>query len=271
LKREKATDTWIDEGLSSAAEWVYSGKHVSSRVDWFNLNGNGKGKIDVGNNFYMWGNRVTSSDPYPSLDDYATVYLFFQWLRLQSNNNIYKEIIKSPEYDNKAVINAFNNITSSNYSIWGDMLKDWLSANNNNSATGRDGYKNDITVKVSYAPTGTTINLYPSEGVYSYSTSSPPVTPSGNIKYEYFSGNKTLLTYNANPVNKSDSLSEQGTTTGSKPPTSVIVSGNFNLKLVSPEISGPFPIGINDVIRANNPNNPLNFDISTLERVIVDE
>jgi len=277
-------DTWIDEGLSSAAEWLYSGEHVSGRVGWFNLNGNGKGKIDVGNNFYVWGNRVTSSDPYPSLDDYATVYLFFQWIRLQSNNDIYKEIIKSTEYDNKAVISAFNSkkISGSDYSEWGDMLKDWLTANNNNSATGRYGYMNDATlknIKVSYAPTtSTTISLYPGEGVYSYSTTSPSVDPSGNIKYEYFSGKSTLLTYNANPVNavkgneNINSLIETGTTTGSKPPAaSVIISGNFNIKLASPEISGPFPIGINDVIRANNANKPLNFDISTLERVIADE
>jgi len=281
-------DLWIDEGLSSAAEWVYSGKHLISRVGWFLYNGDNKtmkGEIDKGNNFYVWGNRVTTSSPYAVLDDYATVYLFFQWLRLQSNSNIYKEIIKSQDYDNKAVINAFTKVTTgSSYSDWGSMLRDWLAANNNNSPTGRDGYKGELTseIKVSYAPAGptpTTIGLYPGEGVYSYSTSNPSFTPSGNIKYEYFSGNKTLLTYNVNPINSVDRntsidtlVDNNAQVTGARPPASINISGNFSLKLDSSEISGPFRIGMGDVIRMNNNNgNRVNFDMTKVERVFIDE
>jgi len=276
-------DTWVDEGLSSAAEWVYSGEHPDVRVGWYINNGGQtkdgnviNGKIDVGNNFYMWGNRVTTSDPYPALDDYATVYLFFQWLRLQSNNNIYKGIIKSEKNDNQAVINAFNNITGSSYSAWDVMLKDWFAANNNNSASGRYGYMNDEklkNIKAHYAPTTTTIDLFPGEGVYSYKTTNPSFSQSGNIKYEYFSGNSTLLTYNANPENTASTASEQGRTTGSKPPASVIISGsgNLNMRLAYSGVSGPFPIGMGDVIKAENANNALKFDISNLKRAIADE
>jgi len=276
-----AMDTWIDEGLSSAAEWLYLGRHNDSKVGWFTFNGDGKsinGKIDVGNNFYVWNNRVTEADPYPILDDYATVYLFFQWLRLQTNANIYKEIIKSEDYDNKAVINAFNNITSPAYSSWESMLRDWLAANNTPSAAGRNCYKSDAAlkdIKVSYAPLSlTSLDLYPGEGVYSYSASSPSVTPLGSIKYEYFSGTKTLLTYNENPVNNVKditSLIETGTTTGLKPPASIVVSGNFNLKLGSSGISGPFPIGMGDVISFNKNTNRFNLDMTKFERVFIDE
>jgi len=279
-------DTWIDEGLSSAAEWIYSGEHLTKRIEWFNQNGEGdkKGEIDEGNNFYVWGNRVTTSKPYPALDDYATAYLFFQWIRLQSGSDIYKEIIKSKNYDNIAVINAFNAKKpsgSASYSNWESMLKDWLKANNINSESGRDGYRNDPTlkdIKAPYAPTGkTTIGLYPSEGVYSYSTSNPSFTQSGKIKYEYLSSTDTLITYNFNTVNRVDesisidTLIENGKTTGVKPPSSSInISGNFDIKLGSSKISGHFRIGMGDVIRMNNPGT-FNFDGLKTEKVFIDE
>jgi len=278
-------DTWIDEGLSSAAEWVYSGAHLTDRIEWFIQNGDSKGKMDVGNNFYVWGNRVTNSEPYPVLDDYATVYLFFQWLRLQTNNTIYKEIIKSPNYNQQAVINAFNakKNSGSNYSNWQLMLRDWLAANNINSPSGRVGYTGDSTlknIKAPYAPvtpTQTTLGLYPGESVYSYKDTAPSVSNTGNIKSEYLTDTKTLLTYNSNPVNyvsqesSIDSLIENGTITGLKPPANIIISGNFDIKLGSSKISGPFPIGMGDVIRMNNNGNRINFDSLPLERVFIDE
>jgi len=285
LYREAPMETWIDEGLSSAAERVYSGKHSMDRVDWFKLNGDGedsKGKIDKGNNFYVWGNRRTESDPYPILDDYATVYLFFQWIRLQSSDDIYKGIIRSENYDSQAIITAFNDIKSSSYSDWESMLKDWLKANNLNEPSGRTGYMNDPTlkdIKVHYAPAETkTLGLYPGEGVYSYADNNPSVSGTGNIKYEYLSGTKTLLTYNANLTNfvekpKSiDTLIEDGTTTGVKPPAaSIVITGSINLKRGSSKISGPFPIGMGDVIRGNKINNPLIFNSLKIERVLIDE
>jgi hypothetical protein len=278
-------DIWVDEGLSSAAEWLYGG-HNTSRTGWFNLNGDGdkiKGKIDVGNNFYVWDNRVTNSDPYPVLDDYATVYLFFQWLRLQSNSSIYKKIIQSTDYDNQAVINAFKNTPGgATYTNWGAMLKDWLKANITNSPSGRDGYNGDSTLKnisAPYAPQGqTSIGLYPGEGVYSYSTTAPstPSSPPPNIKYEYLSGKQTLLTYNENPVNyhetNIDSLIENGQTTGIiKPSVNFNMPGSFDMKLGTSKISGPFPIGIGDGRRMNNNGGRIKFNTSKLKRVFIDE
>jgi hypothetical protein len=280
-------DLWIDEGLSSAAQQVYLGEHSMDRVDWFKLNGDGegsKGKIDEGNNFYVWNNHESESGTYPILDDYATVYMFFQWLRLQSNSNIYKEIIKSENYDYQAVIKAFNKIKSSgsNYSNWESMLKDWLLANIINSTSGRTGYMDDPIlkdIKAHYAPEGTTtLGLYPGEGVYSYSTSSPSVSNTGNIKYEYLDANKTLITYNVNTINFVDentninTLIEDGTATGVIPPAaSIVITGSINLKQGASKISRPFPIGMGDIIRMNKPNNPHNFNGLKIERVLIDE
>jgi len=286
-------DIWIDEGLSSAAEQIYSGEYLTHRIEWFIQNGakDSKGntlpgKIDVGNNFYVWGNRVTDSEPYPALDDYATVYLFFQWIRLQSGNDIYKEIIKSPYpiYDQRAVINAFNAKKPSgsvSYSNWESMLKDWLMANNMNLSSGRNGYMNDPTlktIKAPYAPAGTTtLGLFPGEGVYSYADTAPSVSNTGNIKYVYPVSTKTLLTYNSNPVNyvgkgiSIDTLAENGTTTGiTLPAASIVISGKFDIKLGSSKISGPFRIGMGDVIRMNNPGT-FNFDGLKTEKVFIDE
>jgi len=85
-----------------------------------------------------------------------------------------------------------------------------------------------------------------------------------------------LLTYNSNTVNyvskdkNIDTLIENGTTTGLKPSVSTL-SGNVNSKLGSSTISGPFPIGMGDVIRMNNNGNRIIFDRLPLERVFIDE
>jgi len=282
--RNAPMDLWIDEGLSSAAEWVYSNRYSPERVGWYYYNGDNdkmKGQINEGNNFFIWGNRESDSGTYPTLDDYATVYMFFQWIRLQSKTGIYKEIIKSEDNDYEAVRKAFNKITTgTTYTKWENMFEDWLKANNINSPSGRYGY-NDPDLKdfiiSHYAPTGTTpktITLYPGEGVYSYSDTAPSYSPSGNIKYEYLSGTKTLITYNLNyDFNKNvdiNDLTENGQITGKKP-TVNIISGNLNLKLGSSKISGPFPIGIGDVIRMNNNGNRINIDSLKIEKVFIDE
>jgi len=260
--RGKGMDTWIDEGLSGTAEWVYKGEHPSQRVDWYiyNVDSKGiKGLLDKGNNFFVWGNH--KENQYAVLDDYSTVYLFFQWLRLQSGKGVYKEISASGETDYKAVMNAFNNTVSSNkYSNWEDMLKDWLAANYFRNSFGRYGYGNDTELnKISrhYAPGGSAvISLYPGEGVYSNVTTTTPIpTKTGNINYAGLTGSApipsgsissgALLTYNAN-TNNSDNA-ESGTitsvaSTNIVPPSSGSRSiGGFGV--------GPFPISAGDMLR----------------------
>ena len=233
-------DTWIDEGLASAAEWVYTGKTLDDRLSWYYNNGGGEGAnkitslIDKGNNFFVWDNREDESI-YANLDDYATVYLFFQWLRIQSNNgqNIYKEIIGSSKGDYMAVTDAASARISSSYNNgnWERLLGDWLAANYiNSTATSGDisryGYKNDpdlikikgrhflpTTATTTATTTAKTFSLYPGEGVYSKINSSiiRPSSSYGNIRYSFLTdtgisdsnsiSNAVLLTYNANPIN----------------------------------------------------------------------
>jgi hypothetical protein len=215
-------DTWIDEGLSLSAEYLYLGKQLTARVNWYK--NDQSGLISKGNNFFVWGNRSNESNYY-SLDDYATVYLFFQWLRLQTNNDIYWSIMFSDEYDHNAVVNAYYDSASASNKIndWDTLLKTWLAANQINASSGLYGYRGQLTdIKAHAAPAVTSINLYPGEGVYSKASVQPNTSGSGNnIKYAYlttnsvntsYSANSTLLTYNVNTNSKGSS--EKGVTTG---------------------------------------------------------
>jgi hypothetical protein len=270
--RGKATDLWIDEGLSVTAEWVYLGKH-SERLNWYNGNGDGKqlkGLIDKGNNFFVWSNR-DKENQYAVLDDYSTVYLFFQWLRLQSNKDIYKKISASKDFDYNAVIKAFNDIVKDDtYEDWEAMLKDWLAANYFKNSDSRYGYKIDTelnNIKIHYAPGGSnTIELFPGEGVYSRVTDSTSIPiPSGNIYYAGLTGSSlvssgplpsgALLTYNANTDIKGNS--ESGKITGAAPPPSVTVTAGSRS---AGAVTGPFPISAGDMLRQNGNKGGFNYE-----------
>jgi len=263
-------DTWIDEGLSSAAEWVYSGRHSQSRIDWFNLNGMGdyrKGLIDQGNNFFVWGNRENESS-YAVLDDYATVYLFFQWLRLQAGSDIYKKIISSSYIDHEAVTIVLDEtLPGRGYSKWDVVLKTWLAANYINAPDGAYGYRNDPALVDVRIPAPSSINktllLAPGEGVYSLANTNPnPVGQGANIRFAYLANNvladfynmpSVMLTYNINsyfnPETYNKGARETGITTGIPiPPSSVVFSGGRSAASAD---SGPYRIDAGDLLRQN--------------------
>jgi len=267
LHREKGMDIWIDEGLSAAAEWLYTKEHPNVRWGWI---GSGLGLIDKGNNFYVWGNREDENQ-YAIMDDYATVYIFFQWLRLQSGGvSIYNNIISSSFNDYSAVTNAAKAIDA-NYGTWSNLLRDWMAANYINSSSGRYGYMNDSELKQINAPaiasTEHIVSLYPGEGVYSI-TNSGESTPSSTANIKYAGLNKSssqvndssvypngaLLTYNIDTeftynenTGAHEGTAEPGTITGVAPAANInIASGG---RSVTALLSGPFPIGAGDALR----------------------
>ena len=215
-------DTWIDEGLSSAAEWVYSKTHNEERIKWYN--DDPTGCIANGNNFFVWGNHVTGTngDPDAILDDYATVYLFFQWLRLQAGAGagIYNTIINSANSDYTAVTAAAKAQISGSYSDWGILLRDWIAANYIRSPDTIYGYRNESSLDkliptVIYGKESKNyyVDLYPGEGVYtkrlSWPSSQPEFIRCAGLKKQadYISdttvtGYDVLLTYNANSSNR---------------------------------------------------------------------
>jgi hypothetical protein len=285
--RGKSMELWIDEGLSVTAEWIYRGKYLSQRLKHFN--DDISGLLGLGNNFFVWGNREgEGKSKYAVLDDYSTVYLFFQWLGLQSDREIYWKINASVDYDYNAVINAFNDTAAdTKYENWETMLKDWLAANYFQNNAGRYGYKDDEKLnskKIHYAPGGSeTIKLFPGEGVYSRVTdfTSIPMS-SGNIYYAGLTGSSpvssdslssgALLTYNANTDIRGNL--ESGFITGEVPPPGVTVTAGSRS---AGDFTGPFPISAGDMLRQNGNKDDFNYIGKNLKipgayrRIIVNE
>jgi hypothetical protein len=268
--RGKSTELWIDEGLSVTAEWVYLEEHPWQRLYCFN--NDVSGLLGLGNNFYVWDNHEgEGKNKNAVLDDYSTVYLFFQWLGLQSDREIYWNINASDYYDYNAVINAFNEtVIGTKYEDWETMLKDWLAANYFKKSDGRYGYKGDTDlnkIKIHYAPGGSkTINLFPGEGVYSRVTKETSIPMStGNIHYTGFTGSSllssgsfssgALLTYNANTDIKGGL--EHGVITGESPPVNVNVTAD--IRSIG-AVTGPFPISAGDMLRRNGNKGNFNYD-----------
>jgi hypothetical protein len=162
-------DLWIDEGLASAAEYMYNlgrgGGHIQTKIDFFNRD-KGYDKytsaISRGNNFFTW---VEDENLY---DEYVTVYLFFQWLRIHAGNGtgIYKDIITAEDLDLKAVTKAAAERIDPKFGDWETLLGTWLLANYVNASSGTLGYKGEISTKPA-AIDDVQLVLSPGEGVFS--------------------------------------------------------------------------------------------------------
>jgi hypothetical protein len=181
LDGRRRLETWVDEGLSAAAEYIYLEEHNKTRIAHFTLSETAQG----GNNFFVW-ERTNSSR---LLDDYSTVYLFFQWLRVQSGGTeIYKNIIASPYSDYRAVTGAISGAFAAELGSpdWAAALRSWLAANYINSQDGLYGYHGEIPQLKVYALGGAEQQLLPGEGVYSKAGDPPGAFPSDggpNIRY----------------------------------------------------------------------------------------
>jgi len=215
-KAPRMMDLWINEGLSSAAESIYAERNLERHVKWYN--NDSTGLIANGDNFYYW-DYYSHIDNEAVLNDYATVYLFFQWLRIQAgqnlnNSNIYRDIILSDHSDYNAVLDAAIANTGSTWT-WDLLLRNWLAANFIKNFPGfGDGYNSEEflkDVKHRYILENSLTKpllkfpLLPGEAIYTEKDSVPPA--SGKIKYASLSGstisdsgpmptNGVLLSYN---------------------------------------------------------------------------
>ena len=267
----KFMDLWIDEGLSTAAEWVWSEEQEQNRVGWYAYDM--AGTIARGNNFFVWDNY--KYDNRSIMDEYSTAYIFFQWLRVQSGGTgIYKEIVNSIYADYRAVTISANKVMGGQgYYEWDTLLKTWLAANYINAPSGKYGYKNEAllrNIKAKTLPSGTkTINLYPGEGVYSITDAAFLWPGQGaNIKYAGLTGSTpwlsdestfpdgALLTFNVNT--NTEGIPESGKTTGVAADISMN-AGSMNAGSInnfpglsrSAVLNGPYPIGAGDLLRRN--------------------
>jgi hypothetical protein len=227
-------DVWVDEGLSSMAEYIYNratgknqaGKgHIQEKIDFYNNAAawaqKGQSNIVRGNNFFTWGEN--NSYIY---DDYTTVYLFFQWLRIHATNerSIFRAIAGSDHTDYRAVTTAARQYIpglmasdAGSEKDWEQLLETWLAANYVNAANGFLGYNGEIRL-TPVTLTAKTVSLYPGEGVYSNLGGGIFSWPSNTPEHIRYTGMNTagqlervtaantsgtgtrLLTFNANPV-----------------------------------------------------------------------
>jgi hypothetical protein len=260
----KYLDTWIDEGLSSQAEYIYLGENPAEKCAWYSSDIGGT--LSKGNNFFVWGNRG-KEDPLSNLADYSTVYLFFRWLSLQKGSpSILLDIETADNYDYRAVTSVAKNIKPA-WNTWEPLLRTWLAANcypENNSYgyIGDEYLKGAINVKQKSPNPNTEILLYPGEGVYSVISSSfsPPGVSGTHIRYAGLTENSStidtvasysgdiLLTFNANTDN--DKGTENGALTG-VPLSSASQMTAGNARAVAPQserLKGPYVIDARDVL-----------------------
>ncbi|QQO10470.1 hypothetical protein [Breznakiella homolactica] len=190
-------DTWINEGLSTAAEYIYGGSQTS-RVSYFNADP--MGTIAKGNNFFVW------QEDDSVLDEYATAYLFFQWLRIHSSKGtgIYKDIVYSPYYDYQAVTQAAGTQINAEFSSWTALIRQWLLANYVNASSGTLGYNGEIQTRTA-AVSAASILLAPGEGVFSGIPAGGSFTPPGTDSSIAYAG-----------ITKTGTISGTGAYTGDR-------------------------------------------------------
>lgn len=115
-------DTWINEGMSSAAEKIYSGAQIQWKIDYYNDDEN----LDIvrGQNFVNWGDTYYNSD----LGNYATVYLFFQWLSIHGGgDSVYKKIMDNTSDTYQAVYDEM--AVATGCADFSELLRSWFIAN----------------------------------------------------------------------------------------------------------------------------------------------
>lgn len=227
-KGKTRMDTWIDEGLSTAAEYMYdAGTITNEHISFLRASRNDAPVYKsflYGNNFFVWNGRWEEGteingetiEPDP-LTNYATAFIFFQWLRIHASNGaeIFKDIINSDKGDYRAVTEAAARRIGLEYGSWETLLQTWFAANLLGNAAGHDGYRGELNPPSWYFHSqeqAEQVDLAPGEGVYSVSADGSSPSAAGSIGYGVLTRDNAagtpgdpvniLLTFNKNPDNR---------------------------------------------------------------------
>jgi hypothetical protein len=260
-------ETWLNEGLSCAAEYLYGGQQWS-RITYYS--DDPLGTIAQGNNFFIW-NGYWEEVRGDTLANYATAYLFFQWLRIQgSGSGIYGAIARSEFGDYRAVTGAargrINGSAAANTDskFWDWLLSSWMIANyRNDPSPSLYGYHEEGGLNWTshtISSSSSTATLYPGEGVVSTKQGTVTFSPGGHINYAGISTKLNLSPENVrtNPAEAGAVLSYNGNTdiegsieTAAVYPARNKESGVLGSRSVfSPEDAGlpqSYPIGVHDL------------------------
>lgn len=126
-------DTWIDEGLSMAAEQLYTNKPRMDRINYYNKSSS----ITNGHSLLYWDYNNDT------LSNYSLSYLFIEYLNIQVDigDDIYKEIIQNPNSDYKAIEDVVKKYIDNNMDF-GEFMTNFRMALTLNYSTGKYGFKN---------------------------------------------------------------------------------------------------------------------------------
>lgn len=141
-------DTWIDEMLSAAAEYYYTGAVDTGRTDYFTggipfrVNGTARNYnpyVALGQNHVAWGQGWTDI-----LTSYASVHMKMNWLRIHAgpDSNVFRSMVLAPYTGEQAVVEAAAPFLSG-VSNWNELLRSWGAANRLRRPTGLYGYGGD--------------------------------------------------------------------------------------------------------------------------------
>ncbi|MBQ9012304.1 MAG: cell wall-binding repeat-containing protein [Bacilli bacterium] len=125
-------DTWIDEGLSLAAETIYTKKTRMDRIEYYNISYS----IQNGHSLLYWD---YDGDV---LSNYALSYLFMEYLNIQCDegDSIFKEIIQSKNNNYMAIEEVVKKHIDYNTNF-GQFMTDFRLALALNQSSGKYGFK----------------------------------------------------------------------------------------------------------------------------------
>ncbi|MEH7116863.1 Ig-like domain-containing protein [Neobacillus vireti] len=145
-------DAWLNEGLSMAAEQIYTGAGLESRVDYYNSSTS----IQNGHSLLYWDYAGDT------LSNYSLSYLFVQYVKLQAGqgDKIFREILTDPDNNYKAIEDVAKKYISPTMTF-GKLMTDFRMALLLKQDTGLYGFKGDTFFDSVQTPTytGSSTNL----------------------------------------------------------------------------------------------------------------
>ncbi|SFG33014.1 Ig-like domain-containing protein [Sporolactobacillus nakayamae] len=131
VEKRDEMDTWLDEGLSLAAEQLLAGKPLDDRIDYYNESRS----IANGKSLLYW------DDFGDNLANYSLSYLFIQYLYIQCGQpaDLFKRIIQDPHNDYRAVQDVIHDYIGPDMSF-GRFMSNFRKALYLNENTGPYGF-----------------------------------------------------------------------------------------------------------------------------------
>ncbi|UYG93821.1 Ig-like domain-containing protein [Cytobacillus firmus] len=241
---EDGMDIWLDEALAMAAEQVYTGQPLTDRIDYYNYSNS----IARGHSLLYWDYDGDT------LANYSLSYLFGQYVKHQANkgNAIFKEILKDPNNDYKAVENVMKKYVDPSLTF-GKTMTNFRGALLLKQQDGQYGFKGEQAFNALQPRlySGTSTYLRGGGAIVTQASSEIPVDKGADITYT-FVGEEEDTTPPAAPKvdpvkdydKKVTGQAEAGSTVTVKKGSSVLgtaaagIDGKFSVALKAAEKAG---------------------------------